>query len=107
MTQTETNFMPYDLNSLNKKYKDKNYLEIVHHLSLEVMGMEKIISKIPKNDKYRFEDYFNHAGDLLYFLNTGAVPGTIGLEGLRLFLPIFQNLVAKGQLKESALDCFK
>lgn len=59
------------------------------------------------SSNYKFKNYRKHAVDFLFFLNTGIIPATIGLNGLKQFLPIIKNLVKEGQLKEEVLNIFK
>jgi hypothetical protein len=45
--------------------------------------------------------------DLLFFLNTGALPNTNFSSDNQIYKEIAESLVAKGQLKKEVLDLFK
>jgi hypothetical protein len=101
--------MKFDINELIEKYQDKELFDIIVELTREVEYLDKLWRKTDKKAPYvyQLEKYREYAGDFLYFLNTGGTPAGIGLEGLKHFLPIIQNLVNKGNFKETVLDRFK
>ena len=102
--------MTFDLEKLVDKYKDKSYIDIIVELTKEVQHLDNLWIKpklVPTDQRYELEKYRDYAGDLLYFMNTGGTPATIGLNGLRRFLPIISNLVEKGQLTKDVLDRFQ
>lgn len=100
--------MEYDIKKLVLKYQDKNYAEILTELTKEVTHLDQLYAKLKRSEYDNgLTDYRTHAGDFLFFINSGAVPAGIGLSGLKLFLPIIVNLVDKGQLKPEVLNLFK
>jgi hypothetical protein len=103
--------MAWEIKELVKKYQDKDFIEIHKSLTTELKELDRIYY-YPGKDKhissdYKFKRYRDHAGDFLFFLNTGMVPATIGRDGLKQFLPIIRNLVKKGNLDEDVLNIFK
>ncbi len=101
--------MEFEIESLVKKYKDKDLPVIWSELTSEVIHLDKLFSKYrPKHNSSDngLKEYREYAGDFLFFLNTGVTPVGIGIEGLRILLPVIKNLVEKGQLKKEILDRF-
>lgn len=103
--------MAWEIKELIKKYQDKDFIEIHKSLTTELKELDRIYFYPGKykhiSSNYKFKNYREHAGDFLFFLNTGMIPATIGLDGLKRFLPIINNLVNKGQLKKEVLNILK
>ncbi len=103
--------MAWEIEELIRKYQDKDFIELHKSLAKEVKELDRIYFYPGKykhiSSNYKFKRYREHAIDFLFFLNTGMIPATIGLNGLKQFLPIIKDLVKKGQLKEEVLNIFK
>lgn len=103
--------MEYEIEELVQKYQDKDIIELRESLTAEVKELDRIYFYPGKykhiSSDHKFMKYRDYAGDFLCFLNTGITPATIGIEGLKHFLPIIRNLVEKGQLKKEVLNIFK
>lgn len=99
--------MNYDLNEFVLKYQDKDYITILSDLNKEVVHLDNRFVKLKRNEYDNgLSDYRKHVGDFLFFLNSGVVPGGIGITGLKIFFPIIKNLVDKNQLKPEVLTVF-
>ncbi len=101
--------MDFDLNNLIERIKDKDFIEILDDLVKERTYLKRLsLSDVKKAGKseYKFSQYKDHIGDFLFFLNSGMTPATTGLDGLKKFLPVINNLVEKKQLKPEVLDRF-
>lgn len=102
--------MTFDIDNLVSKYKDKDFIDIVIELTKEVQHLDNLWKNHHKHKEvsaYELERYRKYAGDFLYFMNTGGTPAEIGLNGLRHFLPVINNLVEKKQFKLDVLDRFQ
>ncbi|MNR44041.1 hypothetical protein D3C85_1627340 [compost metagenome] len=100
--------MKYDLNSFVEEYQDKDYITILKDLNKEINHLDVLYSKLKRSEyDYGLTEYRKHVGDFLFFLNTGVVPNGIGIVGLKIFLPIVQNLVQKNQLIPKVLNLFE
>jgi hypothetical protein len=104
--------MQFDKNDLIKKYINKDLFDIIYELSSEIERLDKLHLNINHKSNrhlsaYQLREYREYAGDFLFFLNSGITPAGIGIDGLKFFLPIINNLVDKGQLKQSVLDRFQ
>lgn len=102
--------MEFDINELVERYKAMDFLSIHQDLAREVNRLDVLAQRPAKgrNDyaHYKMMEYRKYAGDFLFFLNTGVTPNGIGLEGLKIFLPVIQSLVDQKQLKKEVLDRF-
>ena len=100
--------MKYDLNNFIVKYQDKDYITILMELTKEVQHLDNAFVKLKRNQYDEgLTDYRSHVGDFLFYLNTGVIPGGIGVTGIKKFLPIITNLVEKAQLKPELLNQLK
>jgi len=100
----------YNIDEIVTKYLGKDYLTIHLELSMEVVHLEnnhRKILKHPRVSEYKLVKYMKYAKDFLFYLNTGGIPAGIGIAGLNHFLPIINDLVEKGQLKQEALSIFR
>jgi hypothetical protein len=100
----------YNVKDLIANYKDKDLVRIIDELSTEVRRLDIVYTRNYKKKGFpiwRLEEYRKYAGDLLYFLTMGDIPSSIGIEGMRAFTPVIENLVLKGQLMSTVLDKLK
>ncbi len=82
--------MDYLIKSFNEKHKNKTYHHLIIDISEEVAYLDRI-----KKDFYTTK-YHQYIGDFLFFLKTGIEPAGIKAEGLKLFLPVINQLTGKG-----------
>lgn len=102
--------MKYEINNLVLKYQDKDWIDIVVSLTQECKNLEILHDNIKRHkdiSEYDLLKYKKYAIDFLYFLNTGGTPAGIGIDGLKMFLPIINNLVEKGQMTSDVLKRFQ
>lgn len=61
-----------------------------------------------KNRKEAIQEYGNFVGAFLFFMRTrGIPPASISDEDFKLFRPVFEKLVERGQLPVEAMNCFE
>lgn len=56
------------------------------------------------DNSYDLERYKEHIHDLAFLLHNKIVPGNTGIEGLKIFMPIINNLIEKKQIDKSYLS---
>jgi len=96
----------YAIENIVTELSGLDFIDVLVKIKEEVKGLELIKIDRKNADYYSYSNYKKYCGDFLYFLNTGSVPVGIGIDGLRLFLPVIKSLASKGQLKKEALDLF-
>jgi len=98
--------MEYDVNVFIEKYKNLGAAEIAVQLQTEVTNLESEWKYIKKNSpSYRkLEVYKDCADTLLSYINLRKIPARKEAKDMQIFLPIFKNLVDRGQLNKIMLD---
>lgn len=90
---------------------DKNILEIQVAASSEAEEAERLSSSstrgIDKASKIRIGYYKKRVGEFAFFMRYGIKPGDINEEDFKLFRPICEILVERGDLKPDVLKHFE
>lgn len=103
----------FDVECFVDNLKDKNLVEVFNLTTNKVNELD-IVSLYSKKRKldcnisvYKLQNYKEHIGDFLFFMQTSIIPSSIGIDGLKRFLPIIQNLVDKEALPLCTLNIFE
>ena len=96
--------MKHPAEQINDRYANKDISDILYALNAQL----EVFRKRPKGyrNAERME-YMHWVKEFFSFLMTGETPSSIGIDGLRRFLPTIKNLVEKEQLKEMVLKRFE
>jgi len=90
---------------------DKNVPEIIASASSEAEAAARLSSSstrgIDRATKMRIGYYKKRVGEFAFFMSHGIKPGGVDEEDFKLYRPICENLVKKGNLKSSILDQFE
>jgi len=90
---------------------DKNILEIQVIASREAGEAERLSSSstrgIDKATKLRIGHYTKRVGEFAFFMKHRIKPGDVNEEDFRLFRPIYEKLVEKGDLNPDVLKHFE
>lgn len=100
----------YDFDRYLSEIKEKDYFDILKNV--EQLGTNVERSSFGCNGAVgRREagslDFSKKSGELLWWLRTGTKPGSCSDLDFQKFKPLCERLVAKGQLKPSALQVFE
>lgn len=101
----------YDISKFIDKSMDMHYFEFKKYLKDEFKHADNIYVKTKIKDKDReieIRNYWKYLGDFMYFINTdfNNVPAGIGMDGLKVFLPLLESFVQKKQLNKNVLKVF-
>lgn len=98
--------MNFSIDELVRKYKDKDYIEIVVELDKELNWLGKAnfkrLAEHHRTDEGSIKYYHSACMDLATTVGGNMTSNFCRSE----FKPIFENLVAKQQMKSSVLDYF-
>jgi len=101
----------FDISEFINMVKDRSYLEIIQTAEQEVRASERLSSggvkgarKVRERGAGRYEATLK---GLLFLLQSGRKPDGVDPDTFASFRPIIENLVAKDQLKPTALEVFK
>ena len=90
---------------------DKNVPEIIASASSEAEAAARLSSSstrgIDRATKMRIGYYNKRVGEFAFFMNYGIKPGGVDEEDFKLYRPICEKLVKKGDFKSSILDQFE
>jgi len=70
-------------------------------------GRYSQIRSIRERRNSGWTDYADKIKDLVFFLNTGVKPATMGDDDFRLIYPLIKRLVDKGESNKSILKSFE
>ena len=88
-------------------------LEMVWEAKRELAAVQRALSsgggmnEADKQHEYRVMRYEQLLRAFIFFLRNGKKPAAISLSDFRLFRPLVERLVNRGQLEPSILDLFK
>ena len=98
----------FDFAGLIERLKDLDYLEMLEYADRSAAAAEGHTSRVSakKIDQHGSADFRYKVGPLLFFLRSGVKPGGITEADWLLSRSLVERLVAKGQMKQEALDQF-
>lgn len=99
----------YDFGKFMERVKDKDYLEILRLAIQEADYLEPLLYRVRGAVKRREMggcEYVARLKEFIFFMRFGIKPSGVPDWAFRLYRPICENLISKGQLKPSILDLF-
>ena len=103
----------YDFQAFLNSIGGLEPLEMVWETKREVTAVQRSLSsgggrkEADKRHEYQAMKYEQLLRAFMFFLRNGKKPAAISLSDFRLFRPVVERLVNRGQLEPSILDLFK
>lgn len=101
----------FDLDKSLKDLLNLDLLDLIDNIHKEITISEGIKTSSKNQDKrdieYLQNSYISNLKGLAFLLSQGIKPGEIDQNTIIAFAPILEELVKKGQLKETILNVIK
>jgi len=97
----------FNLEKTLNRLIDLDFIELINNLQKEILSSESI--KIPSKAQYKRDieylqvKYISNLKGFAFILGQGMKPAGVDNDTIQKFRPIIEELIKKGQLKESIL----